>query len=170
MGSSILSQEYKRSFELPSSRTHRSSYPKVCALATRFQNLTTKKTYHSLLEGDEPNPITEKLYTNQSGGKSEKNLPEREVGTKFPITVDDIDLYELIDFRKQTLRNMFAPFSSILEGNLRELKITEHRIDLVPGELRPFTAFPRCSMISEGIQRNVEYLLLEYIIEHSNSL
>lgn len=87
-----------------------------------------------------------------------------------PFTVDDIDLSELTPIRQNTVRKMLKPFTSMWHGKLGEVKITEHRIDLVPGARPVFSQPYRAGAESRKvIQKNVDELLQQGIIEPTKS-
>lgn len=71
-----------------------------------------------------------------------------------------MDLSELSPARRTIVRAMLKPFSSMWDGKLGEVKVTEHRIELLPGARPVFSQPYRAGVKSRKvIQENVDKIL-----------
>eukprot|EP00171_Calliarthron_tuberculosum_P003874 IDg3874t1 len=123
-------------------------------------------------EGDESNQIPREPEPSDSRPSGPLDLSEStSVGAiKSPRSVDDIDLSELTLAHQKSVREMLRPFSSMWNGQLGEVKVTEHRIELLPGARSVFSQPYRAGIESRKvIQQNVDDLLSQDIIQPSKS-
>ena len=87
-------------------------------------------------------------------------------GEEKPPSVDGVDLSHLDSRYRARVRDLLEKYSSMWDGGLGEIKLTEHRIDLMP-DARPFAqppyrAGPKARQIE---QEHVDKMLREGVIE-----
>ena len=116
------------------------------------------------------------LDANATNASTEVNLASHRYGTaepggeEKPPSVDAVDLFHLDSRYHARVRALLEKYSSMWDGKLGEIKLTEHRIDLMP-DARPFAqppyrAGPKARQIE---QEHVDKMIREGVIEPAQS-